>query len=194
MTTLGTVLARHARRVPEREALVSGETRYSYAQLDAEVNKAAHVLSSSGLATGDRLALLSTNTVGFVVTFYAAMRLGLIVVPVNPRMAAPEVTYLLDDSGARALLFDPALVEVATAAHAAAAEPPALLLATRPLEGHEDLVSRTVDAPTTDPGVTVTAEDDAEILYTAGTTGRPKGGLRDQHRGVGDGVNMNLGL
>src|SRR5699024_6181196 len=179
---------------PEREALVSGAARYTYAQLDTAVTRAANALAADGMTKGDRLALLSTNTPGFVITFYAAMRLGLIVVPVNPRMPAPEVTYLLDDSGARALVFDPGLADVATQAHGAAAETPALLLATRPLDGHADLATRADEASTSDPGITVTESDDAEILYTSGTTGRPKGVLLDQHRVVWDGVNMNLAV
>jgi len=194
MTTLSEVLTRNARRAPEREALVSGAARYTYAQLDTAVTRAANALAADGMTKGDRLALLSTNTPGFVITFYAAMRLGLIVVPVNPRMPAPEVTYLLDDSGARALVFDPGLADVATQAHGAAAETPALLLATRPLDGHADLATRADEASTSDPGITVTESDDAEILYTSGTTGRPKGVLLDQHRVVWDGVNMNLAV
>src|SRR5699024_1555529 len=86
MTTLSEVLTRNARRAPEREALVSGAARYTYAQLDTAVTRAANALAADGMTKGDRLALLSTNTPGFVITFYAAMRLGLIVVPVNPRM------------------------------------------------------------------------------------------------------------
>lgn len=194
MTTLSEALFRNARRAPAREALISGHDRYRYAELDAQVNRAAQVLKESGLVKRDRLALMSTNTVGFVVTFYAAMRLGLIVVPVNPRMAAPEVTYLLDDSGACAFVFAPELVEVAEPARLAAAAPPNLFLATEPIHGHDDLASRCARASSADPGVVVSEQDDAEILYTSGTTGRPKGVLLDQHRLVWDGVNINMAV
>ena len=196
MVTLSSALATTARRVPERTALVDGERRLSYAQFDAAVNRVAHVLSAKGLAKGDRLALMSYNTEGFVLTFYAAMRIGVIVVPVNPRMAAPEVTYLLDDSGATALVFDPALAAVAAAARARAAEPPVIFLATEPgdggSQGGADLLTLARSGDDGPPDCSVGEADDAEILYTSGTTGRPKGVLLDQHRVVWDGVNICL--
>src|SRR5699024_11404339 len=98
MVTLGQTLFRQGRRVPDREALVSSQGRRTYRELDDLVSQAANALLEAGAEKGQRLALMSPNTEGFVITFYAAMRLGLIVVPVNPRMAAPEVSYLLDDS------------------------------------------------------------------------------------------------
>lgn len=192
VATLGEALAGHARRVPAREALVAGERRYSYAQLDTEVNRSANALAAAGLSKGDRMALMSPNTEGFVLAFYAAMKLGVIVVPVNPRMAAPEVTYLLDDSGTTVFVVDPALAEVASAAHRAAQTPPGTFLATTPMDGVEDLAARAAQESADPPNMTVDEADDAEILYTSGTTGRPKGVLLDQHRVVWDGVNMNF--
>ena len=65
-------------------------------------------LAGLGLHPGDRFALMATNSDRFVVTFYAALRCGAIVVPVNPASAAPEIAYLLEDSGATVFAFDPA--------------------------------------------------------------------------------------
>lgn len=194
MVTLGLTLFRNARRVPHRTALVGPAGRRSYAELDARVNRTANALAAAGLRKGDRLALMSPNTEGFVETFYAAMRLGLVVVPVNPRMAAPEVTYLLDDSGARGFVFDSSLAKVALAAvHSAAVAPP-VVLAADPTREHDSLAVRADAAPADDPGVAVGEDDDAEILYTSGTTGRPKGVLLDQHRVVWDGANINMAV
>lgn len=192
MATLGQALARNAQRAPRREALVSAGRRLTYAELDGEVNRTANALAAAGLGKGDRLALMSPNTEGFVLTFYASMRLGLIVVPVNPRSAAPEVSYLLDDSGASAFVFDPALAQTAVEGHRQASAPPGLLLATTPLEGCDDLAGLAAGQLVDEPDVNVTEGDDAEILYTSGTTGRPKGVLLDQHRVVWDGVNINM--
>lgn len=193
MATLGQILARNARRVPGREALVFGGRRLTYAQLDAEVNRAARALARRGLGKGMRLALMSPNTDMFVIVFYAALRLGAIVVPVNPRSAAPEVTYLLDDSGARVFAFDPDVAGVAVPGRDAVANPP-VPVATRPVEGHVDLVGLAAAEPDTDPGVAVSESDDAEILYTSGTTGHPKGVLLDHHRVIWVGLNTTQAM
>ena len=192
MATLGEVLSRQALRVPRREALIFGERRRTYAELHADVNRRANALRRAGVNKGDRLALMSTNTDDFVLVVYAAFRLGAILVPVNPRMAAPEVTYLLDDSGATAFIFDPTLSDVASRAHAAATAPPALFVATNDGSDHGDLTTLAAAETSEDPGVEVLESDDAEILYTSGTTGRPKGVLLDHHRVLWDGINLDL--
>ncbi|MGH3322065.1 MAG: class I adenylate-forming enzyme family protein, partial [Streptosporangiaceae bacterium] len=181
MASLGELLARNARRAPDRDGLIFGERRLSYAELDGEVNRTAHALARRGLGKGDRLALMSPNTDAFVIVFYAAMRLGLIAVPVNPRSAAPEVAYLLDDSGTSVFVFDPSLAEVAVAGRDASAGHPAVLAA-RPTAGYDDLATLAAEEAADDPRAAVDEADDAEILYTSGTTGRPKGVLFDHHR------------
>lgn len=87
-----------------------GDRRYSYTELDAEVDRVAGVLAAHGIAKGDRLVLIATNSDRFVVAFYAAHRLGAIFVPINPESAAPELDYLTRDSGAAALVFDAAVI------------------------------------------------------------------------------------
>lgn len=182
MPTIAGTLRATAARVPSREALVFGETRLTYAELDAEVDQVAAVLLQDGLGKGQRLALMSTNSDRFVVAFYAAQRVGAVVVPINPASAAPEIDYLLRDSGASVLVFAPA---VGGAVHEALAEgafdglrvycigedsrfPDLFALAA-------ERVHEPVDVP-------VDESDNAEILYTSGTTGKPKGALFDQHQ------------
>ncbi|WP_280438327.1 class I adenylate-forming enzyme family protein [Nocardia carnea] len=193
MPTLGQLVARQAHRAPTRDALVYNGRRITWAALDSAVNRAAAVLRRRGMVKGERLAVMSTNSDSLVVVLYAAAKLGLLVVPVNPRMAAPEVTWLLDDSGATGFVFHPSLAAVADTARAAASTPPRTHLALGPLPGRpDDLESLMADAADDEPAIALAESDDAEILYTSGTTGRPKGVLLDHHRVIWAGLNVSL--
>src|SRR5919205_1352120 len=99
----------NATRVPAREALVFGDRRLTWAQLDQEVERFAAALCVLGLGKGDRCALMAPNSDGFVIAYYAALRLGAIVVPVNTRLATPDIVHVLRDSGSSILVFDPDL-------------------------------------------------------------------------------------
>ena len=83
------ILERNARRSPEREALVYGEQRFNYRQLDAQINRAARALQRQGLSKGERVGLISFNSDQFVIAYYAILKIGAIVVPINPRSAPP---------------------------------------------------------------------------------------------------------
>ncbi len=194
MPSIGLALERNARRVPDREALVFGSRRLSYAELDREVNRTARALARVGLTKGERLALYSPNTDMFVIAYLAAMKLGAIVVPINPRSAPPELAYQLADSGAVALVFDPVLA----AAVGPAADQPGVVvkayLATRETDGWDSLPALAA-AETDEPlNSDVSEGDDAEILYTSGTTGKPKGVLLDHHRVLWTALNVSLGV
>lgn len=193
MPTLGQLVARQAHRAPTRDALVYDGRRVTWAEFDSDVNRAAAVLQRRGMVKGDRLAIMSTNSDDLVVALYAAAKLGLLVVPVNPRMAAPEVTWLLDDSGATGFVFHPGLAAIADAAREAASTPPRIHLALGPGQGRlDDLRSLMADAPDHEPTTSTSESDDAEILYTSGTTGRPKGVLLDHHRVIWAGLNVSM--
>ncbi|WP_024794943.1 class I adenylate-forming enzyme family protein [Tomitella biformata] len=182
MPTIAGTLRSSAARVPDREALIFEDAAYTYAELDAQVDRAAAVLLERGVAKGDRVALMSTNTDRFVIAFYAAARVGAVVVPVNPASAAPELDYLIRDSGAAALIFDPAL-HVAVRKALANGLPDGLrIFSTYAVDGFEDLFALAAEQPGGPVEVEVAESDNAQILYTSGTTGNPKGALFDHYR------------
>src|SRR5258707_5008953 len=98
-------------RNPQGVALVLGSTRVSYAELDGVVEVVAGNLAARGFAAGDRLALLIGNRLEFAYVVLAAARLGVIAVPLNPRQRRPETEVMLNQSGAKGLVFDAALAE-----------------------------------------------------------------------------------
>jgi acyl-CoA synthetase (AMP-forming)/AMP-acid ligase II len=186
MPTIGSTLRATARRSPDAEALRFGNEQYTYAELDAAVDRTATALSGLGLAKGDRFALMATNSDRFVIAFYAAQRLGAIFVPINPASAPPELRYLLADSGAKIFVFDPALADTVEAAGAGGFLPPTVRhsLSLGECQGHEDLMALAARASALPVEDTVSESDDALILYTSGTTGEPKGALFDHHRSM----------
>lgn len=162
-------------RAGDAEALVDGEERLSYGELDRRVDAVAGNLAGLGVAKGDRIALSLVNRWEFLVLILAAARLGAISVPMNVRMRRPENQYVLAHSGARVLVFEAeGAGEVPDAG-----ETPALAFRfsaggeTAGARPFEDLMA---EAPPPPP-VEIDEEDTATILYTSGTTGRPKGAM-----------------
>ena len=185
MPTIASTLRSTARRVPDTVALIFGERRYTYRELDARVDRTAAALARLGLAKGDRFALMATNSDGFVVTFYAALRLGAVFVPVNPASAPPELHYLLEDSGAAVFVYDPAVAATVDAARAAG-----LPDAIQHVLALPELAGLAAQAGAGEVANAVAESDDALILYTSGTTGKPKGALFDHHRVMWANVNF----
>ncbi|MCV7102868.1 class I adenylate-forming enzyme family protein [Mycobacterium palustre] len=180
MPTIGGTALLNAQRVGEREAIVTGERRWTWRELETEIAEAASALEAFGLRKRDRIAILSSNSPEFIIACHAASRLGAIIVPVNTRLAAPELAYILDDSGSSVLAFTPGHSQLAEAAGGKATS--TTLLSLGPSTAHPDLLAGGHgDAVREDRAV---EHDDAFILYTSGTTGKPKGVLLDHHRAV----------
>ena len=171
-----------AARCPDREALVFGASRRTYRELGLEVERTAAALAAQGIVPGDRVMLMSPNSDAFIIAVYAVLRTGAILVPANPRNAPPEVAHLVTDSGASAVLYAPALEEVAAAGAKQSGAAPMLLS----LPALAELAAG--DHP---PVTHVPAEaDDALLLYTSGTTGAAKGALFDHHRALWVAINI----
>jgi long-chain acyl-CoA synthetase len=167
---LGSVLQAGAEARPQHVALRLGEQTLSYEDLDRAARGVATGLRARGLAPGDRVALLIPNVPEFTIAYFGILYAGCTVVPLNVLISAPEVTYHLRDSGAK-LLFAHPFFE-ASAREGAEAAGVSVIAAGG--EGEGTLAQLATAAPLdalhpTDPS------DTAVILYTSGTTGRPKG-------------------
>lgn len=169
---IATVLREAAAAQPDKACLLVGGRTVRYREVDAESARVAAGLLSLGLERGDTVAVQLPNSADFVFAYFAIMRAGLVMVPMNPLLREQEIGHLLADSGARAVLTgSPHPEEVAAAAGAVpvfVAEGVALPDGCRPLrELYADEPFRDV--------VPTSSEDTAVLLYTSGTTGRPKG-------------------
>jgi amino acid adenylation domain-containing protein len=161
MRTLDEDLRRAAAIAPGREALVAGERRLTYAELDAAASALAARLHVLGVQRGDRVALLLPNGADAAVAVYGTLRAGAAFTPLNPTIKADKLAYVLRDCGAVAVVCDDALAPLA---HEAREQAPSVRWLVFP---------EAADAPTTNAGPI--SVDLAAIVYTSGSTGRPKG-------------------
>jgi fatty-acyl-CoA synthase len=177
--SLGDLPRRTAHRFPTKTAIIDGDTRLTFDELDAVVDRAAAAIADAGLAKGDRLALLSHNCWQFVVLNFAAARVGVVLVPVNFMLGGDEIAYLLDHSGASAFVVEDALVPVAEQAMAAASGTVGTRVVVRlsggpTPDGWVD-AQEWFDHEGTPPEVAVADDDPVRLMYTSGTESRPKG-------------------
>ncbi len=168
MTNLASNLVSTAAGAPERPAIILNDTRLSYAELDAATARMAGYLVAQGIGPGDRVAVMLPNVPAFPVIYYGVLRMGGVVVPMNPLFKVREIEYYLSDSGATMIFGMPG--EAQTAAEAAGVR-------FVPVEG-ADTIAMAGIVGSADPiaeVAEVTDDDTAVILYTSGTTGHPKG-------------------
>src|SRR5258708_35587809 len=151
------LLSERARVTPGRTALVSVETgeRLTYAQLDARAERAAQTLTALGIGEGDRFGLLAYNCVEFLELFFGAMKRGAIVVPLSTRATAHELNAILDDCAAKRVFAGSEFAEM-------------------PIKVPKRDIAERLDSGL-NPPTSHADESIACLLYTSGTTGKPKG-------------------
>ncbi|HET7653905.1 MAG TPA: long-chain fatty acid--CoA ligase [Acidimicrobiales bacterium] len=171
------VLAHHAARTPDKAITVFEGTTTTYAQMASRSAALAGGLAGAGVGRGDVVALLSYNCAEFLEALFAANYLGAVAMPINWRLAPPEVRYILDHSGAKAIVCDEALVAAADEAVAGATVAVLRVSITSPPPDGWTALAALRDAGSARPveRAATGADDVHRLMYTSGTTGHPKG-------------------
>jgi fatty-acyl-CoA synthase len=186
-STVGQVLTRSARRHPQRTALVFEDRRWSYSELEAAVGRVAAQLLASGLRAGDRVAAYGKNSDAYLALYLGCARAGLVHVPVNFNATGDELAYLLTQSEPSLLVVDAALNERVEAIASRLHDP-------RRIATAEVLSWMTnLEGPVHAEAV-VSDGDLVQLLYTSGTTSRPKGAMMTHRALVHEYVSAILGL
>lgn len=171
---LGAWMAKRRLKTPDKPALIHGDgERVTYRQLADGTDRVSALLAHRDVGKGDRVAFLGENSPEFLQVLFGAAQLGAVFVPINTRLAPPEIAHVLADSGARVLIHDPEFADRVAGGVAAARV--AHVIVTGDGDGAlGDLLGRTAGGHS---DAEVTLEDAAAILYTSGTTGKAKGAV-----------------
>ncbi len=189
---LGEILLRNATYNPDRLAVVckSTNTSCTYSELNARVNRLVHALTNAGVRKGDRIAVLQHNCLQYIETFFAAMKTGAVIVPLDYRLVTRELAYLLNNSEANTLIIGANYLNLASSVRSELSTVKNFFCigqGAECMQSYDELVSL---YPSTEPDIHVDESDLAMLLYTSGTTGSPKGVMMT-HRNLAA-ATMNL--
>ncbi|WP_027417822.1 long-chain-fatty-acid--CoA ligase [Aneurinibacillus terranovensis] len=180
-------LKRAVYHYPDKTAIVDGDRRFTYKEIEKRVNRLSNALKERGIEKGDRIAVLSPNRVEMFETFYAAFQLGAVVVPLNTRLVPGDYDYIVNHSGAKLFMVDAELIALVKPVLANLKNVETYI--SLPVAGYPVPESWTsydefFESASDSPVYTTMDESDmATILYTSGTTGRPKGVIQT-HRSL----------
>ncbi|HUK01588.1 MAG TPA: AMP-binding protein [Steroidobacteraceae bacterium] len=173
MLVIGDLARLNAQRYPRKPALILNGTALSYAELNTQANRLAHLLRAQGVGIGDRVALLSHNRLDYAVVTQAVAKAGALLVPMNFRFGAAEIRHVLADAEPKILVHEESFDAAVSAAIAAGAPAPQRLKLTESVGARELAQSH----PACEPALIVDPASPCVIMYTSGTTGFPKGVL-----------------
>ena len=178
----GDIPRRTAQRFAHKTAIIDGDTRLTFAELNEAIDRTAAALNHNGVFKGDKVALLSHNCWQFVVLSFATARVGAILVPVNFMLGAVEIAFILDHSEAKAFVVEDELIGIAEEAMNSSSTPIALRVSiglggSVLAAGWEDLATWITYADNVPPDVLLADDDPVRLMYTSGTESRPKGAL-----------------
>lgn len=171
------IVREHARNTPDTPAFTFGDDEISFAQLDRGSNRVANALIAAGATKGERVSFLGKNHPLYFEALLGAAKIGAVMTPVNWRLAAPEVAYILGNCEARIVFVAEGFAEMLEKVRSDCPRVEQVIGIDAPDHSGTDYASWRDQYPDTDPLVPIGLEDDALQLYTSGTTGRPKGAV-----------------
>jgi acyl-CoA synthetase (AMP-forming)/AMP-acid ligase II len=167
--TIGEMLTKSAHTLPDKIAVICDGKRVTYGELNARVNQLAHGLLHNGISRSSRVAILMYNSVELVEIYFALAKAGIVGIPLNFRLTSPELSYIIENSDATALIMgkgcEPTINQLKSK----------LLRLEHFITVEKDYHKLYQDQPDHEPGIKVNPEDESFIIYTSGTTGKPKG-------------------
>ncbi len=173
ITTIADIVRVHAARRPDAVALVVGDRTITFGELDARSNRAAQAFRAAGVGVGDRVAFIEKNGAEFFEVIFALAKLGAVAVPLNWRLAAPEMLHIIEDAQTRVIVVGADFFGHLEEIEDRLTTDTVVAVGTHDRwPAFDDWIAR-YDAE--DPGVTTTSDDIAFLMYTSGTTGLPKG-------------------
>jgi acyl-CoA synthetase (AMP-forming)/AMP-acid ligase II len=194
---VGDIIRHHAVNLPGQMALVAGGERLTYQALNGRINRMAHALLRAGIARGDRVAAAGRNSVHYFCLYFATAKMGAILVPMSFWYRADEYRYVLENAEPALLIHEAEFAPVLAEAQALAGLGiPTLVMPAfdRPTEAGSAWEAFLKDTPEHEPEVQPGPDWPHMILYTSGTTGRPKGAVLSHGRTVQDGFNIAVAL
>lgn len=172
---IGDMIAIHGRKYPKKTALVYGDIKFTFAELDARVNRLSQALVQLGIKPGDRVAMRARNCPQFIEFFFAAAKCGAIAVPINPYYKQRELEYLIRDSSPKVVIISQEDIPFIQSISAADLNVETYICIQKEFPGFRSYDKLIELAQPIEPSIRVAEEDPAMIVYTSGTTGIPKG-------------------
>ncbi|MGD8369765.1 MAG: AMP-binding protein [Desulfobacterales bacterium] len=177
---LGEILKVNAKKFPDTVALKDRERSFTYPAVNKRVNRLAHGLLGMGLSKGDKVAVLLENSIEIIEIYLATAKTGIIIVPINFRLVGQEVTYIVNDSDAKAMIVHDQFADNVDLIRSdlAGIAPERFVVVGEAREGYVPYESLLAAGSEQEPKSSVAPEETWILIYTSGTTGKPKGVVR----------------
>lgn len=186
------ILRFNARRFPTKVGVIDGATRLTWSEVNACACRLANHLRGWGIYQGDRVAILAENSHRYIETYFALAKAGIIAVPLNYRLTARELTYLINHSGSRALLLEESYLPMISQIKGDILGVSRFLVMDTTVPGLDSYEEVLAQASADEPVAEVSEHDTFAILYTSGTTGLPKGAMLTHRNFLNNCVNQAL--